>query len=138
MRVYIAAPWVRRPEAIAIGEQFKAAGHELTSRWFYHETSPGGDPMDATGLTSPLSNIQHQANEDIADVRRADVLVVLNLQKSEGKAVETGIAIAAGIPVISVGPRSNIFQALGKEVATVEEALDVLCSYVVRMRPSAA
>lgn len=126
MKIYIAAPWVRRADAIAIGEHFKAAGHELTSRWFYHQTSPGGDPLDPTGSTSPLANIQHQAKEDIEDVRRADALVVLNLCKSEGKAVETGIAIAAGIPVISVFPRSNIFQALGAEVATVEEALALL------------
>lgn len=126
MRIYIAAPWVRRPEAIAIGQQFIDAGHELTSRWFYHETSPGGDPNDPTGSTSPVMAIIGQAVEDIADVRRADVLVVLNLEKSEGKAVETGIAIAAKIPVISVGRRSNIFQALGYEVGTPEEAITLL------------
>jgi nucleoside 2-deoxyribosyltransferase len=124
MKVYIAAPWVRRPEAIAVGEQFVAAGHELTCQWFHHETD--GDPLDSTGVTCNPASIVFQAKEDIADVRRADVLVVLNLQKSEGKAVETGIALAAGIPVISVGPRSNIFQALGTEVATVDEALAFL------------
>lgn len=126
MKVYIAAPWVRRLTAISVGDQFIAAGHEVTSRWFYHETSAGGDPNDATGSSSPIANIRHQALEDIADVRRADVLVVLNLQKSEGKAVETGIAIAANIPVISVGPRSNIFQALGAEVETPEDALRLM------------
>jgi nucleoside 2-deoxyribosyltransferase len=87
--------------------------------------------MDSTGVTCNQSIIRDQAYQDIADVRRADVLVVLNLQKSEGKAVETGIAIAAGIPVISVGPRSNIFQALGAEVATVEDAL-LLCATLYR------
>ena len=127
MKVYIAAPWVRRPEAIAIGEQFKAAGHELTSRWFYHQSS-SGDPMDPSGSSSPMDEIRHQASEDITDVRRAQALVVLNLEKSEGKAVETGIAIAAGIPVISVGKRSNIFQSLGHEVDTVKDALAVLAS----------
>lgn len=126
MKIYIAAPWVRRPEAIAIGEQFKAAGFELTSRWFHHVTD--GDPMDSSGITCDQESIRFQAHEDIADVRRADALVVLNLQKSEGKAVETGIAIAAGIPVISVGKRSNIFQALGFEVDTVDEALTILQS----------
>lgn len=124
MKIYIAAPWVRRPEAISIGEQFTAAGHELTSRWFHHVTD--GDPMDSSGVTCDQESIRFQAHEDIADVRRADALVVLNLQKSEGKAVETGIAIAAGIAVISVGKRSNIFQSLGFEVDTVDEALMVL------------
>lgn len=124
MKVYIAAPWVRRPEAIEVGKQFVAAGHELTCRWFEHVTD--GDPNDSTGVTCNPASIVQQALEDIADVRRAHVLVVLNLQKSEGKAVETGIAIAAGILVISVGPRSNIFQALGQEVETVEAAIDYL------------
>lgn len=126
MKVYIAAPWVRRPEAIRIGKQFTAAGHELTSRWFHHVTD--GDPMDSSGITCNQESIRFQAREDIADVRRADVLVVLNLQKSEGKAVETGIAIAAGIPIVSVGDRSNIFQSLGYEVDTVDDALVVLAS----------
>lgn len=129
MKVYIAAPWVRRPEAIAVGEQFKAAGHELTCRWFHHETD--GDPNDSTGVTCNAASIRYQANEDIVDVRKADVLVVLNLQKSEGKAVETGIAIAAGIPVVSVGPRSNIFQSLGHEVADVAAALAMLESLAI-------
>jgi nucleoside 2-deoxyribosyltransferase len=124
LKIYIAAPWVRRPEAIAAGDRFIAAGHTLTCQWFTHETD--GDPLDSTGVTCNPDSIRFQANEDIADVRRADVLVVLNLQKSEGKAVETGIALAAGIPVVSVGPRSNIFQALGTEVATVDEALAFL------------
>jgi nucleoside 2-deoxyribosyltransferase len=124
MRVYIAAPWVRRPEAIEAGKLFTAAGHVLTCRWFVHETD--GDPNDSTGITCDPYIIRHQAFEDIADVRRAEVLVVLNLQKSEGKAVETGIAIAAGIPVVSVGARSNIFQSLGHEVETVADALALL------------
>lgn len=124
MKVYIAAPWVRRPDAIAVGEQFKAAGHELTCHWFTHVSD--GDPMDATGLTCDPVSIRQQATEDIYDVLRADVLVVLNLEKSEGKAVETGVAITAGIPVVSVGKRSNIFQSLGYEVDTVDEALAVL------------
>lgn len=119
MKVYIAAPWVRRADAIEIGKQFTAAGIEVTSRWFHHP----GDPNDATGLTSDAREVRRQALEDIEDVKRSDALVVLNLQKSEGKAVETGIAIANDIPFISVGKRSNIFQSLGTEVDTVEDAL---------------
>lgn len=134
MKVYIAAPWVRRSEAIEIGKLFEAAGIEVTSRWFFHKTT--GDPNDSTGVTSPLLTIQLQAFEDIADVRRADALVVLNLQKSEGKAVETGIAIAVGIPVISVGKRSNIFQALGYEVDTVDEALTIAMSIGASLEPT--
>lgn len=122
MRVYIAAPWVRRTEAVEIGKRFVASGFEVTSRWFEHP----GNPNDSTGKSSPLETVVQQANEDIEDILRADALVVVNLERSEGKAVETGIAIANGIPVVSVGARSNIFQALGKEVGTVDEAISYL------------
>lgn len=127
MKVYVAAPWVRKQEAIAAGEQLKAAGFEVTSRWFYHE----GDPNDSTGINEEPYRIRLQAWEDIRDVRSADALVVLNLELSEGKAVETGIAIAADIPMVFVGRRSNIFQTLGTEVATLEDAIRELNAYRV-------
>jgi hypothetical protein len=124
MRVYIAAPWARKPEAIAVGELFKAAGHVVTSRWFAHP----GSLADSTGNACPLADIQRQASEDIVDVLTSEALVVLNLEKSEGKAFETGIAFLAQIPIISVGPRLHIFQSLGTEVDTVEAAIAVVNS----------
>ncbi len=75
MRVYIAAPWVRRPEAIAAGEQFKAAGHEVTSRWFQHPVL--GDPLDSTGVTGDIAAIRDQALEDIALMRVLPGMVVV-------------------------------------------------------------
>jgi nucleoside 2-deoxyribosyltransferase len=122
VKVYVAAPWVRKQEAIAAGEQLKAAGFEVTSRWFYHE----GDPNDSTGVGEDREQIRMQAREDINDVLNSDALVVLNLEMSEGKAVETGIALAYNLPVISVGGRSNIFQALGVEVNSLDDAIQVL------------
>ncbi len=122
MKVYIAAPWVRREEAKAFGKRLLKEGHDVTSRWFYHE-----GPLDnSVGRGVSPEVCKQQAREDIEDVRRADVLVVLNLEKSEGKAVETGIALTCGIPVISVGQRSNIFQALGIEVPDTDVAIKVL------------
>lgn len=122
MRIYVAAPWIHKQDAIAAGKLLEAAGHTITSRWFTHE----GDPNDSAGVTAPNARIIEQAIEDIKDVRRAEMLIVLNLAKSEGKAVETGIALANDIPIISVGPRSNIFQTLGTEVDTLEEAINAL------------
>lgn len=124
MRVYVAAPWVRKAEAIAAGQRLEAEGFLVTSRWFDHN----GDPLDPTGLSSGRSDIRHQAREDLVDVCRSNALVVLNLEKSEGKAVETGVALITGIPVISVGTRSNIFQSLGYEVNTLDDAIRILHS----------
>lgn len=127
MKVYIAAPWVRKKEAIEAGKRFEAAGFEVTSRWFQHE----GDPADPTSHSSDINDIRHQAKEDIYDVMRAEALVVLNLEKSEGKAVETGVALAHGKTVVSVGRRNNIFVTLGTEVQSVEEAIRVLSGVAV-------
>lgn len=123
MRVYIAAPWVRRADAIKAGEKFKEAGFEISSRWFHHE----GNPNDSAGLTATDDHIREQALEDYDDVASSDFMVILQLEKSEGKAVETGIALANGIPFIVVGSRSNIFQVLGEGMFdSVEEAIEYL------------
>ncbi len=122
MRVYIAAPWVRKQETIEAGKLFTAAGHTVTSRWFNHE----GDPNDPVGTDIPEAVLMRHATEDLYDVLTSEALIVLNLAKSEGKAVEMGMAMAASIPVISVGARSNIFQSLVTEVATVEDAIKAL------------
>ncbi len=122
MKIYVAGPWVRKAEVIEAANLLRAEGHFITSRWFEHV----GDPKDNTGSSLPADEIRFQAEQDILDVLAADVIVVLNLEKSEGKAVETGVALANGIPLISVGKRSNIFQILGTEVATIEEAVALL------------
>jgi len=123
VKVYIAAPWVRKQDAIKAGKKFEEAGFTVVSRWFDHE----GNPNDSTGAMSPDDDVQHQAIEDMNDVKSADYLVVLNLEKSEGKAVETGIALSYQIPFICVGPRSNIFQILGNGMfESVEAAIEFL------------
>lgn len=126
MKIYLAGPWVRRPEVREVAKRLEAEGYELTSRWLYeHE----GDPNDASGLTSPEDYIRLQAQEDLADVMRADVFVMLNLQKSEGKAVELGFALANQKRVFCVGTRFNIFCTLGTQLDTVDDLLFALSAF---------
>lgn len=123
MKVYIAGPWVRRPEVREAAKKLEAAGHEVTSRWLYeHE----GNPNDSSGLLNPDSYIREQALDDVADVLRADVFIILNLQKSEGKAFEMGVAYMASKPIICVGQRFNIFCTFGRTVDTIEDAIALL------------
>jgi len=125
MRVYVAGPWARKDEVEAFAKQIGAAGHVITSRWFRH-----GEGGSSTGCDKPDDEIRHQALEDYEDVISADFLVVFNLQMSEGKAVETGIALANNIPFITVGPRGNIFALLGEaELDTIEGAIEYLKRY---------
>ena len=121
MRVYVAAPWVRREEARESAQRILAAGHTIVSRWLREH----GDSTDPRVLA-------HEAQVDYEDVVDSDVLVLINLEKSEGKSVETGIAIGAGLPVIVVGERSNIFHYLDRGefgmivVPTLDEAIGIL------------
>jgi hypothetical protein len=69
---------------------------------------------------------------DKRGVKMADVLLLINSAKSEGKAVEQGLAIAYGIPIIAVGVRGvlskNVFHYLDDYTWTqsVDDALKVM------------
>lgn len=96
--IYLAAPWVRREEARLVRDRLVAAGYEVTSRWL---------DIDETKTTETI-----EAENDVYDILTAELMVVLNLEKSEGKAVEQGIAIAINTPLYLVGEKSNVFHHL--------------------------
>ena len=106
IKVYLACPWKRKDEAKLGKIQLEEAGLEVTSRWIdLHGDKEKEDPLD-------FKYFEEEAIHDVQDVYRADILILLNLEKSEGKAAETGMALAWNKPVILVGERSNIFHYL--------------------------
>ena len=110
MRVYIAAPWSHKADALAAKQQFEAAGCEVTAHWIIRESI-----LEYDDLTKPehKDECTEQAQLDVADILQSDVFVILNLALSEGKATEMGIAYALGIPIILVGDLSrNLFYRL--------------------------
>lgn len=128
MKVYIAAPYPMREEAIALMLQLETAGHEVTSTW----------------LKSPDEMKDEYARLDLADVARADALVAFNPAGWEekgtgGRHVEFGYALALNIPVFLIGAKSNIFHHLSHvEPATVENVARLLTwfaqTYPARLR----
>ena len=118
-RIYIAAPWDRRHEMPAIAWQFEEAGYEITHRWWEEDTDIPAE-------------LRKCAENDWRAVRTADALVVINSQprgqETSGKAVETGLAIAYGLPIFVVGEITNIFHYLPQVrlVASVDEALELV------------
>ena len=116
---YIAAPWDMKAEAKRIAKWFVADGWNNTARWLEL-----GDDLDST-------HYKAEAVNDVVDVANSDVLILLNSQKrgeeTSGKAVEMGMAIAWGLPVIVIGEWSNVFHFLPgvKMVKTIEEAVAV-------------
>ena len=118
MKVYIAAPWTQQARAKKMARLFEEHGLVVTSSWL--EIPPGGDSA-GTGVKEAY--LREQAHHDISDILRSDYLVCFNWEKSEGKAFEMGLAIQAGMSVISVGKRHTIFALLTHEVPDAEAAI---------------
>lgn len=119
MKLYIAAPWANRADMPEIASAFESIGCQITTKWW--EVNEGESPSDEF--------LQQCAYSDIAGVIVADAVVVINSSKSEGKAVEQGVAIAHFKPIVIVGKRgehtSNVFHYLPNYcwVETVQDAV---------------
>lgn len=128
--VYIAAPWSHKPEAEAASKLFEEAGFTVTSHWIqYHTNAWGGYNAGEVAPDTDNSELQLQAREDLLDIALAECFVILNLDKSEGKATELGWAIAGSKEIVLVGEKSrNLFYHLPqvRQVGSVEEAIQVL------------
>ena len=106
IKVYIGAPWNCKPQAKEARALLEKEGFEVTSSWIdITENRDKNDPAN-------LPFFQENALRDVTDLLSAWVFLLLNIHKSEGKAVETGIALASNIPVVMVGEPSNIFHYL--------------------------
>ncbi len=124
MRIYLAGPWKRRHAMPAYASMVREAGHTVVSRWH--------DKWAQEPETTNVEVLRQEAQMDLDDVRRADVVIVFNLEKSEGKAVEQGFALAFGKTLIIVGElRFNVFQYLPyvQLVPTLQHALALLAPY---------
>lgn len=125
MRVYIAAPWAHKTMARSIGQQFEEAGHEVTEKWWDHAEVTKGDP----GWEAELVE---QGIKDLLGVANADLFVLVNTKKSEGKATEFGYAMALEKEIIALGRPGaysmNVFHFHPqiKWFRTAEEALEWL------------
>lgn len=129
MRVYLAAPWIIRDQMEPIAKQLEDHGFELTHKWWTVE--------DLTESQRTSALLAEQATADFVGVHNADFILVINSSKSEGKAVEQGIALAKGIPIYIVGERgamsANVFHYLEnyRWHSTVESAVTAMCKAVV-------
>jgi nucleoside 2-deoxyribosyltransferase len=122
-RVYVAAPYVARREANRVACELHNKDYEITQHWWDFE---GTEQEKGAGFLKMCAELDYRG------VRTADAMFLLNSAKSEGKAVEQGIAIALGIPIIAVGIRGefsqNVFHYLPNYhwVPTVEAGFEKL------------
>lgn len=126
LTIYVAAPWKDRDAARVAAQAFRDAGFTVTSRWL---DLHGADEKDAAVL-------EQEASNDLEDILKSNGMVILQYQKSEGKAFEQGFVVAASqftgmanklILVSPDGTKGNVFQYLTSiytVVPTVEAAIE--------------
>lgn len=125
MKVYLAAPYKDKLLMPAIGERVEGAGHMITHKWWTVKETKEGD------WNSP-NILRQQAVNDVHGVKNADLVVVFNTAKSEGKSFEQGVAVTENKPIVIVGKRGevsmNVFHYLDnyRWVENLSEALEVL------------
>lgn len=131
--VYVAAPWVDGGYAKSVAKKLRASGIRVKSRWLRRASDKNASYDYTKDKTISKKEHRVQALTDVADVTSADVLLVLNTNKSEGKAVEQGIALALRKPVVVVGKPSNVFQYLAhvRVVPHLKEAIKLIKSGLV-------
>lgn len=101
-KIYVAAPWTHRAHAEDVAKQLIIMGYNVTYPWWAID---GGS--DAPEFLTWC------AGKDAEAVRACDVFLLLNLEKSEGKAFESGMAYTLGKELVGVGTvGSNLFQWL--------------------------
>lgn len=101
MTIYIAAPFDLHTVATHVMQWLESQGHTVTSSWLR-----GHEGLDDA-----------HARLDLADVARADTLLLINPEGWErsgtgGRHVELGYALRMGKQIVVLGVRSNIFHYL--------------------------
>lgn len=127
MRIYLASRYSRRLELCGYRDELRALGVDVQARWLDgdHQISDTGQPIgeageqlvegDDGGTSERAASLRTKfALEDLADVRKADLLIAFtepprSSASRGGRHVELGIAIGMCTPVIVVGYRENIF-----------------------------
>lgn len=122
MRAYLAAPYAARERVAVYARELVRCGIDVTASWLdeTHEINEG-----TTGAATALhpEEVARHAATDLDDIERCDVLVLFTAGSlgfdvadvaSGGRHVETGYALAKGIPVLIIGEPENVFHRLDR------------------------
>lgn len=139
MEIYVATDFGRAADAEAVASACREAGHFVVSRWHGHASGAEVAAARRVGGPSDRAAATAAAIRNVADLERAEVLIVLTSGELArgGRHFETGYAYRAGIPVVLIGPVEHAFHRLpGVLVATRDSLLAVLDG--LASRPDAA
>lgn len=126
MKVYLAAPWISKASMPEIAARIEDGGGTITHKWWEIEDGKND------GSKEDYQYHRGHAQLDMNGVSAADIVVVMNTASSEGKAVEQGIAIALGKPILIIGTQGefskNVFHYMSnyRWVPTVDAMIETL------------
>ena len=111
-KIYLASRYSDKAQIQKYADDLKFAGFECTSNWLKEPHQP--DSM--LSVLTPDLKIEY-ARQDVSDVLRSNVFVVFTAEEDTpiirgGHIFETGLAYAAKIPILVVGPRQCLFHWL--------------------------
>lgn len=138
MKVYLAAPYAAREAIRPRAEELTRIGFKVTASWLgeTHEIH-GGTTGAATDL--PDAQVAVHAATDLRDIDGSDLLVAFTAKAlgtdggSGGRHVETGYAIAKGMPVLVVGEPENVFHRYPRACSVVPNWHEALIDLSARL-----
>jgi nucleoside 2-deoxyribosyltransferase len=123
MNVYLAAPYAVRDVVRGLAAELTRVGFTVTSTWLEekHEITDGTQKA-AADLSD--EQVATHARQDFQDIDRSNLFVLFTAaacgaEGGGGRHVETGYALAQGVPVIVIGEPENVFHRLGAKRVTL-------------------
>lgn len=124
MKVYISGAFGHRAEIRGFAQRLENKAHEVTSHWLTEPDMRLDDPAIMEWEE------RQRCNEDVLDVRRSDVLLLVGYWDSTagGYHTEMGMAVALEMPIIVLGePRNFFYRWPYVRLATgIDDALNIL------------
>jgi nucleoside 2-deoxyribosyltransferase len=109
-RVYLASRYTRKMEIRKVACILMLHGYEISSSWIEEPHAPTTRSQDLL-----QEDREKYARQDLEDIRNSDAFILFTEGEGapgSGRHFEAGYAYALGIPMITVGPRENIFHYL--------------------------
>jgi nucleoside 2-deoxyribosyltransferase len=125
MKVYLAAPYGARETIRGLAEEITRIGFTVTASWL-QETHEINDGTQGAAVALDPAQVAVHAATDLRDIDNSDLLVLftaanVGVEGGGGRHVETGYAIAKGLPVLVVGEPENVFHRLPAKALSVPD-----------------
>ena len=111
MKIYVAASFPRKSDALQLAFELMKQGYEVTSGWLEQEDKNANENV---GEFKNHQDSRDKAMRDLKDIDNADALVMISgdNQSGGGRRFEAGYALAKKKIVFIFGPKEIIFDHL--------------------------